>query len=250
MEDRLQALERAWREAPTDADLAVDLARACLRAGRPQRALTISRPWIEDGVRVGAAEEIAHRRDLAFVGFQDGFERFAVEDGELVLVPGGGFLDDGPGAWSSSLLPTSSRAGLKRIELPDYMIGVSAQPADLRPEAAILAGRIGGRLPTATEWKKAWRGGLFLDGDETGQVPNPSPDRVAPWGFEPEPEGPAVSPYGVRLARGDCEWCERAALGLILDAGNGRYHVPVGTSAQRRGRELVYRVVIDLGDGV
>ena len=56
----------------------------------------------------------------------------------------------------------------------------------------------------------------------------------------------AVSAYGVELGRSDCEWCERFALGLILDTAGGRYHVPVGTSAQRRGRELVFRVVVDL----
>jgi hypothetical protein len=245
MEDRLQALERAWHEVPGDAERALDLARACLRAGRVLRALTISRPWSDAGVRVGAAEELARRRGLVFAGVELGFERFLAGEDELVLVPGGAFLDDGPGAWSSSLLPSGSRAGLRRVELADFLIAIAARSADLQPHAAQLAAQVGGRLATAEEWKKAWRGGLFLDGDETAQSPNPSPDRVAPWGFEPEPEGAAVSPYGLVLERGACEWCERSALGLILDAPNGRYHVPVGTSAQRRGRELVFRVVVD-----
>lgn len=51
-------------------------------------------------------------------------------------------------------------------------------------DAAAFLEWCGLRLPDEPEWEKAYRGGNFLDGDETKQEPNPNPARRYPWGDE------------------------------------------------------------------
>lgn len=57
-------------------------------------------------------------------------------------------------------------------------------------DAASFLEWCGLRMPTEAEFEKAFRGGIYLDGDELKAVPNPLPERTYPWGNEaPDEEG-------------------------------------------------------------
>jgi len=115
---------------------------------------------------------------------------------------------------------------------------------------------LGKRLPSMAEWRKAGRGGLWLDAART--VRNPFPHRVTPWGdldprhaalairpprplleprlFQPVGSSPDdVSPYGVRdLMGGGTEWTRDVDPGpshrQVILGGNDRE--PEVTEAQ------------------
>ncbi len=246
MDDRLAALERAFRERPGDPDRALELARAYLRAARPARALTVSRPHGASDVRLAAARALGERLGRPFLGISPrGFETFSQSTSSLqVLIPGGAFLEDGltgGSAAASLVLPGGSRAALRPVTLPDFLIGGAPAPAPDREEAALAASAAGGRLARAAEWKKAWRGGVYLDGDETASWPNPLPDRVFPG----EGPGGVESSYGVRFDPRFAEWQHgpRDEL-LILDGTTGRYRAPRGRSQGRR--RAAWRLVVEL----
>ncbi len=88
-------------------------------------------------------------------------------------------------------------------------------------------------LPTEAQWEKAFRGGMYLDGDATQKQPNPLPERSHPWGNEAPDAGGVIrcnfegdrdgfeytapvatflhdtSPYGVRDMAGNvAEWTQ------------------------------------------
>ena len=51
-------------------------------------------------------------------------------------------------------------------------------------DAAAYLKWCGLRLPSEAEWEKAFRGGIYLDGDKKKQRKNPLPERKYPWGNE------------------------------------------------------------------
>lgn len=245
MDDALSRLERAHAADPDDPTLAVELARARLRAMRPLGALAVLGP-LDPREREAAGEALAAALGLEWAGVVDGTDRLASPGSgparTFVLVHAGAFLDDGEAYLASSLLQRQERADLRRVVVPAFLACVDAQEALVSPAPGDPFGPRGGRLPRAAEWKKLWRGGLFLDGDASARAPNPDPDRLLPQGVADEPGIRARSPYGVEVALHGVEVLLDGR-GGVFDEGSGRYLIANARSSARR---QVYRMVRDL----
>lgn len=250
MDEELREQERrAEREPGPEAWRAA--ARACLRRGLVRRALEWARGEPGSAEHEAAALGLAARLgcELRPPG-PTRAEVFRTPHGhDLALIPAGTYLEEGARAWASLLRPGSDRAPLRPVHLPDYLIAVEpVEPTFTEVADAPLAElrARGGRLATPAEWKKAWRGGVYLDGDRTRTRPNPEPDRLVPevlgsgvsgYGF--------VSPYGLLyLAVSASEW-ELAEEGALCLTGFdlGRYQ------ARYPGRgpfPVTLRAVLDL----
>lgn len=251
MDAELQALEReAAGELPWPGlERCRALARAWLRRGDCVRALGWARAEPGGAEHQAAAAALAEQLGLRLLSPSSAGERFATRDGsELALIPAGAFLEDGASAWASILSPGGSRAALARVELPEFLVAILPAGEVHTPDearAAAAAAAPGGRLPTPREWKKAWRGGLHLAGDQTRRRVNDEPDRIGAWGSRAPPGGSWLSPYGVCFSDGLLEWTEGPE---ALGAGflSGRYLFPLGRPEERRGRRLVWRLVLDV----
>lgn len=247
MDDALSRLERARAADPDDPTLAVELARARLRAGRPLGALAALGP-LDPRERDAAGQALASALGLEWRGVVDGVDRFGhvkrLPRLHLVLVHAGAFLDDGEGFLASSLLQRQERADLKRVVVPAFLAeALAGQLMTTEPLPQDPVGPRGGRLPRATEWKKLWRGGLFLDGDASARVPNPDPDRLLPHGVaDDEGGGRARSPYGAEFFLHGCEALLDGRGGVFDEAG-GRYLVP---SARDNPRPVCFRMIRDV----
>jgi hypothetical protein len=231
----LRRLERRAAESPQDPGPVLELARAYLRAGHSLLALSASR-GLDRVLQEEAAAALGARLGLTLDALEPS-EVWRTGGGErLVLIPGGAFLDEGPRALRSSLEPGGERAPLARVEVGAFLISVLPLHGQRSAVQALLEED---RLPTFLEWKKSWRGGLNLDGDTWGRVPNPEPDRLRPAGLG-SGGGIERSPYGVLfpLVHAAQEWCRDSLDWACALANDGRYQVPVGPLAALGARRV------------
>ncbi len=96
------------------------------------------------------------------------------------------------GGWNPRMA-NAERCGIERADDGSFRV---APGRELHPvtyvswyDAMAFLEWCGLRLPTEAEMTKAIRGGHFLDGDASGKVPNPLPERKYPWGNETPDEG-------------------------------------------------------------
>ena len=98
-------------------------------------------------------------------------------------------IEIGPDAagWKKKMAD-ENRCGIERTDNGTYRVqpGRANDPLTYLSwyDAVSFLEWCGLRLPTETEFEKAFRGGLFLDGDATKKTPNPKPERRFPWGDE------------------------------------------------------------------
>lgn len=237
MDDAVARLERARAAEPDDAGITVDLARAYLRVGRPLRALAVLGP-LDAGEREAAGRALAAALGLEWVGIVGGSDRFEWhghkgEPQDFVLVPAGTFTGDGERAITE-----------RRPFVPAFLADLVLLPHDDGdvPRLDAMAAAHGGRLPTAREWMKLWRGGHFLDGDESRRVPNPDPVRLLPQGTVPA----VPSAYGGQFDSRASEALSGFLAGVFLTS-MGRYFVPLDQAAGLRRWRVVRDVPAELG---
>lgn len=113
----------------------------------------------EEGEKDFTVKELPEYRIDAYEVTQEAFGLYATMSdltGDVAVYPPAKFLKDG------------------RRKLPMTQIDF--------PTSERYCRFMGKRAETADEWKKAGRGGLWLDAER--RVPNPMPQRVTPWGDE------------------------------------------------------------------
>jgi len=155
----------------------------------------------------------------------------------------------------NKLMAKPDQCGIERQEGDKYVVVPGREKFPINHvswyEAQAFLEWCGLRLPTELEYLKAFRGGIYLDGDEIKAQKNPQPERKFPWGDEtPEASGflrcnvyiddrkraphtTAVgsfgkfgSPYGVcDLAGNVAEWTQ--------DWHSTAYHASIGIDGYR-----------------